>query len=123
MQGSSTITNCKAGKGGGVHVSGGTFKMQDSAIVTPSTGSEQYTAGKNDVYLTSGKTITVDSTLTSTDPVARITPQSYTENTPVLTGTITGGSPQNRKKFIVPPTNNGTELWEIGSNGCLKRAP
>ena len=120
MQGSSTITNCKAGKGGGVHVSGGTFKMQDSAIVTPSTGSEQYTAGKNDVYLTSGKTITVDSTLTSTDPVARITPQSYRE-TPVLTGNITDSSPQNRKKFTVTP--NGSELWEIGSNGKLKRAP
>ena len=125
MQGSSTITNCKAGKGGGVHVSGGTFKMQDSAVVTPSTGSEQYTAGKNDVYLTSGKTITVDGTL-SNNPAARITPQSYTENTPVLTGNITGGSPQNRKKFIVPPqkvtvgSENGNVFWYIATDGTLK---
>ena len=121
MQGSSTITNCKAGKGGGVHVSGGTFKMQDSAIVTPSTGSEQYTAGKNDVYLTGGKTITVDSTLTSTDPVARITPQSYRE-TPVLTGNITGGSPQNYTKFTVTPQDvvDGKMFWYITDAGKLK---
>ena len=90
--------------------------MQDSAIVTPSTGSEQYTAGKNDVYLTSGKTITVESTLTSTDPVARITPQSYRE-TPVLTGAITTGL--NYTKFTVTP--NGSEQWKIDSNGKLKR--
>jgi len=124
MQGSSTITNCKAGKGGGVHVSGGTFKMQDSAIVTPSTGSEQYTAGKNDVYLESGKTITVDDIL-SNNPVARITPQSYRE-TPVLTGNITGGSPQNRKKFTVPPqkimenSENWNVFWYIATDGTLK---
>jgi len=125
MQGSSTITNCKAGKGGGVHVSGGTFKMQDSAIVTPSTGSEQYTAGKNDVYLESGKTITVDDIL-SNNPAARITPQSYTENTPVLKGAITTSSPQNRKKFTVPPqkvtenSENWNVFWYVATDGTLK---
>ena len=124
MQGSSTITNCNAGKGGGVHVSGGTFKMRDSTIVTPSTESEQYTPGKNDVYLTSGKTITVDGTL-SNNPAARITPQSYTATT-VLTGNITGSSPQNRKKFIVPPqkvtvgSENGKIFWYISATGLLK---
>ena len=124
MQGSSTITNCKAGKGGGVHVSGGTFKMQDSAVVTPSTGSEQYTAGKNDVYLTSGKTITVDGTL-SNNPAARITPQSYTATT-VLTGNITGSSPQNYTKFTVTPqkvtenSENWNVFWYIATDGTLK---
>ena len=120
MQGSSTITNCNAGKGGGVHVSGGTFKMRDSTIVTPSTESEQYTPGKNDVYLTSGKTITVDDIL-SNNPVARITPESYRE-TPVLTGTITGGSPQNRKKFTVTPQDvvDGKMFWYITDAGKLK---
>ena len=93
--------------------------MQDSAIVTPSTGSEQYTAGKNNVYLESGKTITIDGSLSS-NPAARITPQSYTATT-VLTGTITGGSPQNYTKFTVTP--NGSELWKINSNGCLEKAP
>lgn len=125
MQGSSTITNCNAGKGGGVHVSGGTFKMQDSAIVTPSTGSEQYTAGKNDVYLTSGQAITVDDIL-SNNPAARITPQSYTENTPVLKGAITTSSPQNRKKFTVPPqkvtenSENWNVFWYVAATGTLK---
>ena len=124
MQGSSAITGCTASKGGGVYVSSGTFKMQDSAIVTPSTGSEQYTAGKNDVYLESGQAITVDGTL-SNNPAARITPESYRE-TPVLTGNITGGSPQNRKKFTVPPqkvtvgSENGKIFWYISATGLLK---
>ena len=92
--------------------------MQDSAIVTPSTGSEQHTAGKNNVYLESGKTITSDGCLSS-NPAARITPDDYGTTQPVLAGDITDGTPQNYTKFTVTP--NGTELWEIGSNGKLKR--
>ena len=84
MHNSSMITGCSAKKGGGVYVEEGIFKMQDSAIVTPSTGHEQYTAGKNDVYLETGKTITVDGTL-SNNPAARITPREYTAGHSYLT--------------------------------------
>ena len=121
MQGSSTITNCKAGKGGGVHVSGRTFKMQDSAIVTPSTGSEQYTAGKNDVYLESRKTITIDGSLSS-NPAARITPDDYGTTQPVLAGDITDGTPQNYTKFTVTPQDvvDGKMFWYITDAGKLK---
>ena len=50
---------------------------------------------------------------------ARITPEDYGTTLPVLGGDITMGTPQNYKKFKVTP--NGTELWEIDSNGKLKR--
>ena len=48
---------------------------------------------------------------------ARITLEGYETTEPVLDGDITTGS--NYTKFKVTP--NGTELWEIGSNGKLKR--
>ena len=122
MQGSSKITGCTASKGGGVYVSGGTFKMQDSAIVTPSTGPDQYTAGKNDVYLESGKTITIDSTLAGTNPVARITPREYTAGHLYLTGNTNA----HHLKFTVPPekvtedSENWNVFWYIADNGNLK---
>ena len=84
MQGSSTITNCEANDGGGVYVNG-TFKMEGSAIVTPSTGGDENVKGKNDVYLASGKSIDVTGTLTNT-PAARITPDSYTNGRVLATG-------------------------------------
>ena len=124
MHGSSAIAECSAkNSGGGVHVKDGTFKMSGSAVVTPKAD----TAGKheNDVYLESRKIITVDGTL-SNNPAARITPESYTENTPVLRGNITDGSPQNRKKFTVPPekvtedSENWNVFWYIADNGNLK---
>ncbi|QUY17886.1 InlB B-repeat-containing protein [Treponema vincentii] len=124
MHGTSAITGCTASKGGGVYVSGGTFKMQDSAIVTPSTGPDQYTAGKNDVYLESGKMITINGTLTGTAPVARITVPNtaYNTSTQVLTDAITTGSPQNYTKFTVTPQDvvDGKMFWYITDAGTLK---
>ena len=122
MHDTSTITGCTASKGGGVYVSSGTFKMQDSAIVTPSTGSDQYTAGKNDVYLESGKKITVDGTL-SNNPAARITPREYTAGHLYLTGSGVG---THHLKFIVPPqkvtenSENWDVFWYIAADGTLK---
>lgn len=119
------IKDNTATTGGGVYVQDGTFKMSGSAIVTPSTGSDQYTPGKNDVYLKTGQAITVDGTL-SNNPAARITPEEYKENVLVLRGNITDGSPQNRKKFTVPPekvtedSENWNVFWYIADNGNLK---
>ncbi|QUY17952.1 hypothetical protein GWP40_06080 [Treponema vincentii] len=118
------IKDNTATTGGGVYVQDGTFKMSGSAIVTPSTGSEANDKGKNDVYLKTGKTITVDGILSHAH-AARITPESYRATT-VLTGNITGGSPENRKKFIVPPekvtedSENWNVFWYIADNGNLK---
>jgi len=48
------------------------------------------------------------------NPAARITPESY-RATPELTDDITTGSPQNRKKFTVPPqkVTVGSENWNV----------
>ena len=121
MHGTSAITDCSANeKGGGVYVQDGTFKMQDSAIVTPKAD----TPGKqeNDVYLESGKTITVDGTL-SNNPVARITPREYTAGHSYLTGSGVG---THHLKFTVPPekvtedSENWNVFWYIADNGNLK---
>ena len=48
---------------------------------------------------------------------ARITLEGYETTEPVLDGAITTGS--NYTKFTVTP--NGTEVWKIDSNGCLKK--
>ena len=50
------IENCKAKYGGGVYIDAqasrvGTFKMEGSATVTPSTEGDANVPGKNDVYL------------------------------------------------------------------------
>ena len=121
MHDSSKITGCSANeKGGGVYVKDGTFKMQDSAIVTPKAD----TPGKheNDVYLESGKTITVDGTL-SNNPVARITPREYTADHLYLTGSSVSSQ---HLKFTVPPqkvtenSENWNVFWYIATDGTLK---
>ncbi|UTY28888.1 InlB B-repeat-containing protein [Treponema putidum] len=78
MQGSSTITNCKAGKGGGVYVAG-TFKMEGSALVTAESNTD------NEVYLESGKTVTVTDTLTN-KPAAKIRVADYQKNRVLAVG-------------------------------------
>ena len=96
------------------------FTMKGSATVTPSIGLEANEVGKNDVLLLRphGK-ISIDGELTPVGGMAaRITPEEY-ETAQVLTGAITTGSPQNYTKFTVTP--NGSEQWEIGNNGFLKR--
>ena len=83
MKGVSTITNCNASKGGAVYISNGTFNMQDAAMITPSTGPDANTWGKNDVYLGNGKTIKIDAPLSQSGIVARITPHTYNASTQV----------------------------------------
>ena len=119
------IKDNTATTGGGVYVQDGTFKMSGSAIVTPSTGSDQYTPGKNDVYLKTGQAITVDGTL-SNNPAARITPEEYKENVPVLRGGSGVTLKNETGKFIVPPqkvtedSENWNVFWYIADNGNLK---
>lgn len=120
MHGSSKITGCSAkNSGGGVHVKDGTFKMSGSAVVTPKADSP----GKheNDVYLESGKTITIDGTL-SNNPAARITPRGYTAGHLYLTGNTNA----HHLKFTVTPekvmedSENWNVFWYIAADGTLK---
>ena len=115
-----TLTGNEAAKaGGGVYVDG-TMTMSGSATVTPSVGSDIDKPGKNDVYLKSGKTITVNGELNPTGgTAARITPETYSE-TPqvqVLTGAIQDYN--NYTKFTV--TRASGRNWSVNDKGCLKK--
>ena len=116
MQDSSAITNCSAAEGGGVYVAG-TFEMKEDAIVTPSTGGDKNVKGKNDVYLASGKSITVTGTLTK-KPAARITPDSYTDGRVLATG-----SNAEKANFKVTP-QDGNKYWRYNKkDGVIKFVP
>ena len=98
MKGSSAITNCSAAEGGGVYVAG-TFKMKDNARVNTN----------NDVYLESGKSITVTGSL-SHHPAARITPNSYTNGRVLATGAA------EKANFKVTP-QDGNKYWRFKKQG------
>ncbi len=104
MQDSSFIKNCD----NGVYVYG-TFNMKDGAEVV--TNDE-----KNDVYLASGRSITVTGTLTK-KPAARITPDSYTDGRVLATGAA------EKANFTVTP-KNGNEHWRYKKkDGVIKFVP
>lgn len=117
------VTGNTAPQGGGVYIEAGSarFTIQDTSIVTPSTGGDATIAGKNDVYLdgNSGNLakITVDGPLTGTAPVARITVEDsqYKEDTQVLTGSAVN---TEHGKFTVTPKNG--QDWKVDESGCLK---
>ena len=116
-----------AADGGAVHVkTSGKLVLKGKTVITPSTGSDENTPGKNDVYLASGASIQVDSTLTGTTPanpiVARITPQNYSEGTQVLIG-LAGVVGSEYTKFSVTQPADSTDIWTIKNNGTLKAIP
>ena len=110
--------------GGGVFVdTDSVLNMQGSAIVTPSTGSDENAPLKNDVYLMGGGKIKLSGTLSGAVPVARITPDTYNTTTQVLTGGAVG---TEHGKFTVTPKDLGsgnTQQWEINSTGFLQKTP
>ena len=138
MSGSSRITGCTAESsdsgsggapsfnGGGVYVDGSTatFTMKDSAVITPSLEENTDSKKFNDVYLDSSAKITVDGTLSSSGgKVARITPSTYGNPTPVqvLNGSTTEQITKNYMKFEVTP--KGSTPWYVGSDGFLTTTP
>ena len=116
------LKNGNADTGGAVYVEDGTLTLTGETVITPSTGADINTPGKNDVYLANGTSIKVDSTLTTTEPiVARITP-NYTDGNTVLTGSPASVS-TNYTKFSVTQPVFATNLWKIKSDGTLKAIP
>ena len=132
MKGSSAITNCSAHKGGGVYVNNGTLIMQGSSTISSCTaadkGSGVYVAGtfemkdnakvdtNNDVYLESGKSITVTGAL-SHRPAARITPNEYTGGRVLATGAA------EKANFTVTP-QDGNKYWRYNKkDGVIKFVP
>ena len=109
-----SISNNSANQGSGVQVSSGTFTMGGSAVVAPD----------NDVYLLSGKMITVAGTLSGATPVATITPNTtdgYAEGTQVLSAESGVDLAVMVEKFAVTPDTDGTQ-WTIDTAGKLQKA-
>ena len=103
-----TVTS--SAKGAGVFVfTSENLKMQMSGGAKINTN--------NDVYLSNDKMITVNAALTGTAPVARITPQNYSKNTQVLSGTALG---TEHGKFEVTPDVSGN-FWAVTEVGKLAR--
>ena len=125
-----TVTN---GNGGGVFVkdTGSTFNMSGGTISgnTATDGKGVYNDGtfnisgsaivntNNDVYLPSGRTITVNSALTGSFPVATITPQTYTSSTQVLSGSRVH---KEFGLFKVTEDSSGGK-WGVAATGMLLR--
>lgn len=110
------------GNGGAAYVeNGGVLALTGKTVITPSTAQDVNTPGENDVYLAAGALIKIDSALTSTEPiVARITPESYSESTQVLTGT-TPFSNGEHDKFTVTQNSDPEYVWAIKNDGNLEK--
>ena len=108
MSGGSITGNTATSSGGGVSVSGGDFKMSGSATVDLS----------NDVYLNSGRQITITGEITAeVETVATITPSSYSADTQVLS---LGNYTSEVSKFAVTPNPADGSEWTIDASGNLK---
>ena len=101
--------------GGGVYVSDGTFSMEGDAVVDSS----------NDVYLKTGKTITISGELTFNGSIATITPEKYAEKyeenykeVQVLAAGTGITLSEQVEKFSV--TQSDEFETEITNEGCLK---
>lgn len=108
--------------GGAAYVeNGGVLALTGKTVITPSTEGDVNTPGENDVYLATGALIKIDSALTSTEPiVARITPESYSESTQVLTG-ITTLLDSEHDKFTVTQNSDPEHVWGIKNDGNLEK--
>ncbi|MGI5056903.1 hypothetical protein [Treponema socranskii] len=127
VSGSGTVLNLEdikleggnASTGGAVYVEdGGILKLTGETVITPSTGADINTPGKNDVYLATGTSIKVDNALTGSGTIARITP-NYIDGNTVLTGS---SASSEYTKFSVTQTDDGF-LWKIKSDGTLQAIP
>ncbi len=109
MSGGTLSENTANSDGGGIF-NASTVTMSGAASIPAGENS------KNDVYLASGKTITVAGTLTAESPVATITLPNYTAGTQVLSAgddVTLDGSICN--KFAVTPQADGTG-WRVAPN-------
>ncbi|WP_052185537.1 leucine-rich repeat protein [Treponema sp. OMZ 838] len=119
----STIVNCTATHGGAVYIENSTFTIKDGTSITPSSGSDENAKGKNDVYLKNSQTITIDGNLTGTSPIARITPENYTDGIVVVQGTPSFALPSGyAQKFVITPSANNNQSWALDppANNQLK---
>ena len=114
MSGTAKIAGCKktstnTNSGGGIY-NEGTFTIGGEACIP--VGED----GKNDVYIVSGKAITVASDLTAPSPVATINPSAYTAGSQVLSAGdgVTIDDAVCRKFAVTPQNDTG---WRVSPNG------
>ena len=112
MSGGIISTNTSTNGNGVAVLNNGTFTMSGSANVV----------SDNDVYLMSGRYITVAGFLSATAPVATITPENYAEGTQILSLSTDSSATlaQEYNKFGVVQKLDGTE-WGINSEGKLQK--
>lgn len=141
MKDGTTISGNQAAAGGGVYIRAsqlatgvGTFKMEGSATVIPSTGGDADVPGKNDVYLHHDSnyvaSIIVTDELTAAPAAARLT--MYNPNTPAGNGyyervVVKGASvdtpsgyilkPTDAAKFQVTPGGSPPQNWKVEHDG------
>ena len=75
------------------------------------------------MYLKNSQTITIDGSLTGTSPIARITPENYTDDAIVVQGTSSFTLPSGyAQKFVITPSTNTDESWALddSTNNQLK---
>ena len=115
------VGECTANAGGAVYVKAGTFSISGDTRITPSGGADEQTAGKNDVYLKSGKVITVNSALTGTDPIARITPENYPAGSATVKVLDGAAVTTEYKKFkVTDQAGTPSKKWTLNASGELK---
>ena len=120
-QGAKIIGNT-ASSGGGVYVEdySVTFTMSGSATVTPSSGSDENTPGKNDVYLGGGSRITLTDNFTPQASAARITPDNYSVGRTLIHGSA-DAMRSYHTKFTVTPQTSPAQEWQIDDTGMLRK--
>ena len=111
-----TIKGNTAQRGGGVYANNADVIMKGRTRIAVN-------EVNNDVYLDNNSLINVADPLTAEPPVARITPQTYSEFPPVqvLYSDTSGLVSSEYYKFEVTPESSTAE-WVIKSDGCLKKA-
>lgn len=106
--------------GGAIYSNQGTIKLSNTAYIPAGT------AHKNIVYLASSSVLIIQNTLNPPDGsggiVAQITPQTYADNKPVLSGTSALlNDNYNKIKVTKNPADTAISYWEINPSGELEK--
>lgn len=117
------IKDCTATHGGGVFIKGNkaVFTMKAASRIIPSGSPDTDKPGKNDVYLGDDATIRIEGAWSGTEPVARITPKTYSSGIQVLDEGTTGLLSSEYTRFTVTPqTVPSQQKWIIDDQGKLR---
>jgi hypothetical protein len=103
------------GKGGGVLVWSGIFKMESGAVVDQN----------NDIYLPTGKAITISGALTGTGPVGRISPEEYPTAATLVHALVADGVSDAElaaaaARFTVTDSTSPVKSWFVDSFGYIQ---